>query len=155
MKSSSLIKYFLFAILVIQSESSQKWLSQVSGFNKNDANNGYAVVMGSSILGLRVSGGKQYRAHVKGGNWLPAVTGINQNDEDNGYAGNGRPIDPIAVSNGNLFAIHVQGGSWLSPVSGYNINDGINGYAGIMGKTIDAVMIRFLYLFKGKLLVAL
>ena len=141
MKSSSLIKYFLFAILVVQSESSQKWLSQVSGFNKNDANNGYAGVMGSSILGLRVSGGKQYRVHVKGGNWLPAVTGNNQNDDNNGYAWNGKPIDAIAVSGVSLYAVHIQGGSWLSPVSGYNINDANNGYAGILGKTIDAVMI--------------
>ena len=141
MKSPPLIKYFLVVILVIQTESSQKWLPQVTGFNKKDAKNGYAGIMGKSILGLRVSGGKQYRVHVKGGSWLPPVTGNNVNDYNNGYAGNGKPIDAVAISGGNLYAVHVQGGSWLPPVSGYNIKDSNKGYAGIMGETIDAIMI--------------
>ena len=47
----------------------------------------------------------------------------------------------MAISGGNLYAVNVQGGSWLPPVSGYNIKDANKGYAGIMGKTIDTIMI--------------
>jgi len=140
MKASSLIKYFLLAILVI--ETSQEWLPQVTGYNKNDANNGYAGIFGRPITGVRVSGGKAYRVHVKGGNWLPAVTGNNANDSNNGYAGNGKIIDAVAISGGREYLVHVQGGSWLPPVKGYNINDSNNGYAGILGKPIDAIMIH-------------
>ena len=140
MKASSLIKYFLLAILVI--ETSQEWLPQVTGYNKNDANNGYAGIFGRPITGVRVSGGKAYRVHVKGGNWLPAVTGNNAKDSNNGYAGNGKIIDAVAISGGREYLVHVQGGSWLPPVKGYNINDSNNGYAGILGKPIDAIMIH-------------
>jgi hypothetical protein len=140
MKASSLIKYFLLAILVI--ETSQEWLPQVTGYNKNDANNGYAGIFGRPITGVRVSGGKSYRVHVKGGNWLPAVTGNNAKDSNNGYAGNGKIIDAVAISGGKEYLVHLQGGSWLPPVKGYNINDSNNGYAGILGRPIDAIMIH-------------
>ena len=144
MKSLALIIYFILAILVIKSEASKKWLPQVTGYDKNDANNGYAGVFGKAITGLRVSGGKSYRVHLTGGNWLSAVTGNNANDGNNGYAGSlkGDPIDAVAIEGGNEYAVHIKGGSWLPAVTGNNINDSNNGYAGVIGKTIDAIMIK-------------
>ena len=127
-----------------QHSGSKKWLPEVSGYNKNDDDNGYAGIMGKAITSLRVSGGKQYRVHVKGGNWLPAVTGNNKNDDNNGYAGTskGSAIDAVAISGNINYAVHIKGGNWLPAVNGYNINDSNNGYAGIIGKTIDAIMIK-------------
>jgi GH24 family phage-related lysozyme (muramidase) len=124
--------------------SGRKWLPSVSGYNKNDANNGYAGVMGKSINGLRVSGGQRYRVHIKNGNWLPPVTGNNQNDFNNGFAGDSRgsPIDAVAIDGGVRYAVHIKGGIWLSAVTGYNTCDSNNGYAGIIGKEIDAIMIQ-------------
>lgn len=140
----ALIKYFILAILIIKSKADKKWLSQVNGYNKNDAKNGYAGIFGKAITGLRVSGGNAYRVHIKGGKWLSAVTGNNANDGNNGYAGtiNGDAIDAVAISSGNEYAVHIKGGNWLPAVKGYNINDGNNGYAGIIGKPIDAIMIK-------------
>ena len=144
MKSLSLIIYFILTLLVIKSEATKTWLPQVTGYNKNDANNGYAGIFGKEITGLRVSGGKSYRVHIKGGNWLPAVTGNNENDGNNGYAGTlkGDIIDAIAISGGIYYAVHIKGGNWLPAVTGYDIKDGNNGYAGIIGKPIDAIMIK-------------
>ena len=124
--------------------NNRKWLPQVTGYNKNDGNNGYAGIFGKAVTGLRVSGGKQYRVHIKGGNWLPAVTGNNQNDLNNGFAGNskGSSIDAVAISGGVYYAAHIKGGKWLPAVKGYNINDSNNGYAGIIGKEIDAITIK-------------
>ena len=140
MKSSSLIKYFLLSILII--ETSQEWLPQVTGYSKDDGNNGYAGIFGRPITGLRVSGGKKYRVHVKGGSWLPAVTGNNIKDANNGYAGDNKVIDAVAISGGVSYLVHIKGGKWLPPVTGYNINDSNNGYAGILGQAIDAIMIK-------------
>ena len=121
----------------------RKWLPEVTGFDKNDANNGYAGIFGRSITGLRVSGRKRYRVHIKNGNWLPAVTGNNPN-KDNGFAGDkkGRPIDAVAIDGKVKYAVHIKGGSWLPVVNGYDITDEENGYAGIIGKEIDAIMIK-------------
>ena len=128
----------------IVNTGSKKWLPQVSGYNRYDDNNGYAGIFGKSITSLRVSGGKAYRVHVKGGKWLPAVTGNNSNDSNNGYAGTtgGSEIDGVAISGGVQYAVHIKGGNWLPAVSGYNINDDDNGYAGILGRPIDAIMIK-------------
>ena len=144
MKSVALIIYFILIILIIKSEAAKTWLPQVTGYNKNDANNGYAGILGKAITGLRVSGGKAYRVHIKGGKWLSPVTGNNVNDGNNGYAGtiNGDVIDAVAISGGIQYAVHIKGGSWLPVVTGYNINDSNNGYAGIIGKPIDAIMIK-------------
>ncbi len=144
MKSVALMIYFIICILIIQSEATKTWLPQVNGYNKNDANNGYAGILGKAITGLRVSGGKDYRVHIKGGKWLSPVNGNNANDGNNGYAGTlkGNDIDAVAISGGIDYAVHVKGGSWLSAVKGYNINDSKNGYAGIIGKTIDGIMIK-------------
>jgi len=144
MKSISLILFFVLTILVITSEATKKWLPIVNGYNKNDAINGYAGLMGKAITGLRVSGGKPYRVHIKGGNWLPEVTGNNKNDFDNGYAGTkkGNVIDAVAISGGVDYAVHIKGGQWLPVVNGYDISESSNGYAGIIGKAIDAIMIN-------------
>lgn len=120
------------------------WLPQVSGYNKNDGIRGYAGIFGRSITGLRVSGGRQYRVHIKGGGWLSSVTGNNQNDLYNGFAGNsaGSAIDAVAISGGIYYAAHIKGGKWLPAVRGYNIKDSRNGYAGIIGREIDAITIQ-------------
>jgi len=137
MKSFSFIILYVLALLVIHSEAAtKKWLPTVTGYNKNDSNNGYAGIFGKSVTGLRLSGGKAYRVHIKGKSWLPAVTGNNVNDNNNGYAGtlNGDIIDGVAISGGVQYAVHIQGGQWLPAVTGYNINDSNNGFAGILGK---------------------
>ena len=120
------------------------WLPQVSGYNKNDGRRGYAGIFGRSITGLRVSGGKPYRVHIKGGGWLSSVTGNNQNNLFNGFAGNaaGSAIDAVAISGGIDYAVHIKGGKWLPAVRGYNIKDSRNGYAGIIGREIDAITIK-------------
>ena len=120
------------------------WLPQVSGYNKNDGRRGYAGIFGRSITGLRVSGGKQYRVHIKGGGLLSSVTGNNQNNLYNGFAGNaaGSAIDAVAISGGIYYAVHIKGGKWLPAVRGYNIKDSRNGYAGIIGREIDAITIK-------------
>jgi len=144
MKSFILITFFILAICAIGSEAAKTWLPAVTGYNKNDGNNGYAGIFNKPITGLRVSGNNYYRVHIKGKSWLPAVYGNNQNDHNNGYAGtsNGDIIDGVAIAGGVQYAVHIQGGQWLPAVNGYNINDGNNGYAGILGKPIDAIMIK-------------
>jgi len=144
MKSFILITFFILAICAIGSEAAKTWLPAVTGYNKNDSNNGYAGIFNKPITGLRVSGNNYYRVHIKGKSWLPAVYGNNQNDHNNGYAGtsNGDVIDGVAIAGGVQYAVHIQGGQWLPAVTGYNINDGNNGYAGILGKPIDAIMIK-------------
>ena len=144
MRSSALILSIFLSIFIIKSVATKTWLPQVSGYNKNDANNGYAGIFGKAITGLRVSGGNAYRVHIKGGKWLPSVSGNDANDGNNGYAGtlNGDDIDAVAISGGVQYAVHIKGGNWLPEVTGYNINDGNNGYAGIIGRPIDAIMIR-------------
>ena len=137
---SALIKYFLLINIVIQ--TSQKWLPEVTGYNKNDENNGYAGIFGKPIIGLRVSGEKEYRVHIKDGDWLPAVTGNDINDSINGYAGKGKDIDAISIKGGNKYTVHILGEGWLPHVSGYNIKDGKKGYAGNIGFSIDALMIH-------------
>jgi len=124
--------------------TSKKWLPDINGYDKKDANNGYAGIAGKEVTGLKVSGGKAYRVHIKGGDWLPEVTGNNANDDNNGYAGTsqGSPIDAVAVSGNVKYAVHVKGEKWLPEVTGYNIKDDNNGYAGVLGKPIDAVMIN-------------
>lgn len=90
-------------------------------------------IFGRNITGLRVSGGKQYRVHIKRGGWLSSVTGNNQNDLNNGFAGNaaGSAIDAVAISGGIYYAVHIKGEKWLPAVRGYNIKDSRYGYAGI------------------------
>ena len=54
----------------------------------------------------------------------------------------GKVIDAVAISGGVTYKVHVLGGKWLPAVNGYNTGDANNGYAGIIGKTIDAIMIN-------------
>lgn len=80
-----------------------KWLPSVTGYNKNDSNNGYAGD-NTPIDGFCIeSAGKEimYRAHMrKSGEWLPWVSSKkgNINDANAGFAGIiGMPIDAIEV----------------------------------------------------------
>jgi len=144
MRSFKLILFFILGLLAFTSEAKKSWLSPVTGYKKNDAKNGYAGIIGRAITGLTVSGGTPYRVHIKGGKWLPAVTGNNINNFENGYAGtkNGNVIDAVAIKGVKEYAAHIVGGGWLPVVTGYNINDAKNGYAGVIGKPIDAIMIK-------------
>lgn len=123
--------------------TTKKWLPEVTGYSTMDASNGYAGIMGYSVTGLRVSGGKPYRVHILGGDWLSSVDGNDQGNYDNGYAGTlkGSVIDAIAVSGGVKYAAHIKGGQWLPAVDGYDISEPSNGYAGVIGRPIDAIMI--------------
>lgn len=143
MKSFGLF-FLLLSIFVISSEAANKWYPQVSGYNKNDSNNGYAGVFGVPVTALRVNGGYKYAVHLLNGDWLPSVTGNSVSNHNNGYAGtiNGDAIDAIAVSGNVEYAVHIKGGNWLPPVKKYDLNDDDYGYAGIMGRAIDAVMIK-------------
>ena len=139
MISFHLIKYTLLSILVIQ--TSPEWLPEVTGYDKNDENNGFAGIYGKPIIGLRVDGGKEYRVHIKDGDWLDAVTGNDINDCRNGFAGNGKIIDAFAISGVNKYSAHRQGEGWFK-ASKYDINDNIFGYAGSYGYVFDAIMIE-------------
>jgi len=128
----------------IQGGGYKIWVDEVTGFNKDDPNNGYAGVLGKPITSLRVSGDKQYRIHRKAAaDWLSPVTGNDQFDYTNGYAGslNGENIDGIIITGNVSYAVHVIGEGWLPAVKGDNIND-FDNYAGIFGKSIDAIMIE-------------
>jgi len=64
------------------------WLKEVTGYNKNDPDNGYAGVLGKPITGLRINGGQKYRAHILAGNkWLEETTGNNLNEYETGFTG--------------------------------------------------------------------
>ena len=136
-------KFLLVIFLVLIIDTYEAWLPAVFGYNANDANNGYAGLIGKPISCIKINGGQSYRVHVKGGSWLSAVTGNNQNDANNGYDGMiGREIDAVAIGGGVTYRAHVLGGGWLPSVNGYNTGEAYNGYAGIMGKSIDAIMIQ-------------
>ena len=133
--------FSLILILFFVTINCDKWLPAVTGYSTSDANNGYAGILSKPITALRVSGGKKYKVHVKGGGWLPYVTGNNQNDFNNGYAGNGKVIDGVCIE-GATYRVHINGGGWLPAVSKCDPNDLNNGMAGNLGSAIDAVMIK-------------
>lgn len=124
-----------------------RWLPTVTGHDKNDANNGYAGILGQDITGVMIQApeGVKYKVHLYGGGWLPEVTGFNKNDANNGYAGIlGKPIDAIAIQGAgrNLrYCVHTPNIGWLPDVTGYNEKDANNGYAGIFGRVIDALIV--------------
>ena len=144
MKSISLTFYFIFSLLVIQAESTKRWLPEVSGYNRGSGK-GNVGIFGKAITGLRVSGGLEYRVHIKSRKWLPPVTGNDINDDTNGYAGaqNGDEIDAVAISGGIQYSVHIKDGEWLYPVTGYNIDERVKeGYSGNLGQVIDAITIQ-------------
>lgn len=80
-----------------------KWLPVVTGYNRNDYNNGYAGD-NTPIDGLCVESSSKevlYRVHLrKSGEWLPWVSSKNANinNSDTGFAGIiGMPIDAIEI----------------------------------------------------------
>lgn len=80
-----------------------KWLPAVTGYNKNDSNNGYAGD-NTPIDGLCIESASRevlYRVHLrKNGEWLPWVSSKKGNikDANAGFAGIiGMPIDAIEV----------------------------------------------------------
>ena len=88
----------------VHSCKGKKWYGAVTGYDKADANNGYAGVKGNDIDGLAikvsgVSGKLKYRVHTIKGKWLPWVSGYDTKDNNNGYAGNfGEKIDGIQIA---------------------------------------------------------
>ena len=76
--------------------------------------------------------------------WLPIIENYN-NINSNGYAGIYKnPIGGLRVklSNNNTVYVrsHIKNGNWLSEI--HEWNDTNNGYSGIIGKNIDAIMIK-------------
>lgn len=88
----------------VHSCKGKKWYGAVTGYDKADANNGYAGVKGNDIDGIAikvsgVSGKLKYRVHTIKGKWLPWVSGYDTKDNNNGYAGNfGKKIDGIQIA---------------------------------------------------------
>lgn len=88
----------------VHSCKGKKWYGAVTGYDKADANNGYAGVKGNDIDGIAikvsgVSGKLKYRVHTIKGKWLPWVSGYDTKDNNNGYAGNfGEKIDGIQIA---------------------------------------------------------
>ncbi len=80
-----------------------------------------------------------YQVHVKGGDWLPAV----KNRED--FAGIlGEAVDGIMIRHDTArihYRVHTIEDGWLPAVTGFDPSDPVMGYAGILGHSIDAVVI--------------
>lgn len=119
------------------------WLVEVSDYDINNSDTGFAGVIGNPISGLYVSasvGNVYYKVHIKGGEWLPEV----KNKED--YAGIfGKPIDAVMIrsdATSLIYQVHCEEKGWLDAVSGYNESDADQGYAGWMGYAIDAIAIK-------------
>ena len=77
-------KYIITPVSVSYRVFTNRWLPDVYGEDVNDANNGYAGVIGVPGYGVQADasvGNLWYRAHVKNADWLPEV----KNRED--YAG--------------------------------------------------------------------
>ena len=127
------MKYSNILILLLISISSSKWLPEVTGYNINDSNNGYAGIIGKPIVGIKIHN-QVFRVHTKNGGW--------SNEISETYSGNGKPIDGLAIKGNIVYKVHLYDGGWLPAVNGYDINDSDNGFAGVINRVIDAVMIR-------------
>lgn len=119
------------------------WLSNITGYDANNAKAGFAGVIGRPMSGIYANasiGNVYYRVHQKGGSWLPEV----KNRED--YAGNlGKPIDGFMIKSDSTrltYRAHDKTHGWLSEISGYDVNNASTGYAGWTGYEIDAIMIK-------------
>ena len=135
----------------------EKWLPFVTGYNKDDKNNGYAGIIGNDITGITVSvegDSIEYNVGTIGGNWLGVVTGCDESDYENGYAGkrnlkDSAPIDRFMIrsTTGKIFTYCVcikENGKdrWLPEVTGFDKNNDNNGYAGKKGYPITSIMIK-------------
>ena len=126
----------LLTLITFIQSSNLKWNPEVSGYSKNG---GYSGIFGIPISCIRISGNQEYRVRYTRGGWLSPVTGNNMFDENNGFAGiDGTEVDGIAIK-GAKFRVHILGGDWLDEVNDYNIK---NPNCGIIGKPIDAIMIK-------------
>lgn len=135
-------KYIVTPVSVSYRVFTNRWLPDVYGENINDADNGYAGVIGIPVYGVQADasvGNLWYRAHVKNADWLPEV----KNRDD--YAGaKVSPMDGFMIQSDvtNLrYRVHTAEDGWLPPVTGYNPEDHDNGYAGVLGHVIDAIVI--------------
>jgi len=139
------------------------WLPEVNGYDKNDEKNGFAGLYDEPITSFRVSGGKPYTVHIlnEEEGWFKSVNDSFLDDNRNhGYAGfvNGKPIDGIVIADNVEYTVHVVGGDWLPPIHGdphdldpippignqkpYRVATPPKQFAGIIGKAIDAVMVK-------------
>ena len=140
---NKLIKYlkmdkFLILLNIISFiiSSIQIWTPEVSGYSKNG---GYAGIFGIPISSIRISGNQEYSIRLLRGTWLQPVTGNNIHDIFNGFSGiEGREIDGVAIK-GTKYRVHILGGDWLEEVSDYDTK---NPNCGIIGKPIDAIMVK-------------
>ena len=121
----------LIALQIISLITCARWLPSVTGYSESDSNNGYAGILGRSIVGVKLSCGNTFRVHLSGkSSWEGETTGT---------AGDMcTPIDGIAI-NGKTYKVYA--GYWLPSVNGYSTSDSNNGYAGILGRDISGLMI--------------
>ena len=110
-----------------------KWLPTVTGYSESDYNNGYAGILGKTIVGRKIEDGVKFRIHYVGKASWEQIT--------SGSAGDLKTkIDGIAIS-GKVYKVYANG-RWLPAVTGFDINDDNNGYAGILGYEISGLMIN-------------
>ena len=112
------------------------WLPNVQ--NTQD----FAGIYGQPIQGIYANsdrGDLIYRVHVKGGEWLDAV----RNRED--FAGIlGEAVDGFMIRHDKAlthYRVHTVEDGWLPTVTGFDEEDPLLGYAGILGHSIDAIVI--------------
>lgn len=137
-------KYSITPVNVAYRVYTDRWLPDVTGASADDADNGYAGILGAPVFGVQAIasvGDVYYQAHPKGAsNWLPEV----RNNED--YAGTKiTPMDGFMIQSDSTvirYRVHTKEDGWLPEVTGYDPNDHENGYAGVFGHVIDAIMIR-------------
>jgi len=72
--SEANIKGQIYNKMSLRSGGYKTWLKEVSGYNINDPENGYAGILGESITSLSMSGGQKYRVHVMGKKWFGEMT---------------------------------------------------------------------------------
>ena len=127
------MKKIIFILLLSIISCGHKWLETVTGYDANDAKNGYAGILGRKIYAIRIVQYK-FRVHIIGKGWgdeiSPGGTGGDFNN----------PIDAIAIS-GTTYRVYADD-HWLPSVAGYNPVFDINGYAGNLGSPISGLMVK-------------
>lgn len=135
-----MIKILLFKILFffIVDIHCEAWFNEINGADTGNGKTGYAGSKGKSITSFYLCGERHYRVHYLGDDektwdierWNCDPTEVS------------RKIDAIAISGGKGYRVRLNNGKWQPMVYGFDINDSNNGYAGVLGKSIDAILIE-------------
>ena len=93
------MKYLSIILLILLSTSFSKWLPEVTGYNENDSDNGYAGIIGKPITGIRIHN-QVFRVHIKNGGWSKEIRET--------YSGNEKDlIDGLAISGNIVYKVHL------------------------------------------------